>query len=271
MGLIDSKSTIVAPRGEFSEGALSLKRSKKFAYIAAGKRLGLFENLIWHASTEFEASDIRRVMGATAKDIMIASDLSGIPRESPSTYRSRCPGDPLRIAFISRISPMKNLTYALRILGRLDLPIVFNIFGPPEDAEYTAECERLSYGLPTNIVVRWRGSLEPSQVSVAMVEHDLFFLPTLGENYGHVIAEALAAGTPVLISDLTPWRGLSKLDVGDDLPLADPLAFVGAIRRANKMSPSENLARRQRAFDYARERHRNVTDVEANRRLFGAA
>ena len=35
-------------------------------------------------------------------------------------------------------------------------------------------------------------------------EYDLLFLPTKGENFGHVILESMSAGTPVLISDTTP-------------------------------------------------------------------
>jgi hypothetical protein len=41
-----------------------------------------------------------------------------------------------------------------------------------------------------------------------LAEYDLFLFPTLGENYGHVISEALASGCPVVISDQTPWRNL---------------------------------------------------------------
>ena len=40
--------------------------------------------------------------------------------------------------------------------------------------------------------------------------HDLLFLPTAGENFGHVILEAMQAGVPVLISDKTLWKNLSK-------------------------------------------------------------
>ena len=60
----------------------------------------------------------------------------------------------------------------------------------------------------------------------------MFFLPTLGENFGHVIAES-----PVLISDQTPWRNLKNHGVGWDLPLNDPDSFRKAIvESANKSS-----------------------------------
>jgi glycosyltransferase involved in cell wall biosynthesis len=57
----------------------------------------------------------------------------------------------------------------------------------------------------------------------------LFFLPTLGENYGHSIAEAMLSGVPVLIADTTPWRDLTALKLGADLPLNNPKAFADFI------------------------------------------
>lgn len=53
-----------------------------------------------------------------------------------------------------------------------------------------------------------------------MSEHDLLLMPTLGENFGHVIPEALISGCPVLISDRTPWRELESKKAGWDIPLS---------------------------------------------------
>jgi glycosyltransferase involved in cell wall biosynthesis len=44
-------------------------------------------------------------------------------------------------------------------------------------------------------------------------------MPTLGENFGHVFLEALAAGCPLIISDRTPWLRLDQKGIGWDLPL----------------------------------------------------
>jgi len=69
------RPVILGPRGEFSQGALALKSAKKRAYLALVKHLGLYKNVIWHASTEHEAADIRRVMGASAT-VRIAIDIA---------------------------------------------------------------------------------------------------------------------------------------------------------------------------------------------------
>lgn len=80
--------------------------------------------------------------------------------------------------------------------------------------------------LPAHIEATYCGP-GPLPVPALMREHDLFFFPTLGENYGHVIIESLSAGTPVLISDQTPWT--SDADGACALPLKNQQQFVTAI------------------------------------------
>ena len=65
-------------------------------------------------------------------------------------------------------------------------------------------------------------------MSESLAKNDLFFFPAHGENYGHVIAEAMAAGCPVLISDQTAWRNLEEKGAGWDLPLDAPGRFRAA-------------------------------------------
>jgi glycosyltransferase involved in cell wall biosynthesis len=65
-------------------------------------------------------------------------------------------------------------------------------------------------------------------------------LPSRGENFGHVIAEALAAGCPTVISDRTPWRALRESRAGWDLPLDDLAGFHRAIETLVQMDANEH-------------------------------
>lgn len=268
LGKLINAPTLLAPRGEFSAGALALKAGKKSTYLRLGSSTGLFRGLHWHASTEHEAADIRAVMGVDDAQIAIASDLSATLPDMPPLHKPRAPGTPLRVLFLSRVSPMKNLDYALHVLKDVDLPVNFTIVGPEEDATYSERCRELVNALPKNIQVRWVGPIQPDAIPQTMANNDLFFLPTLGENFGHVIAEALGAGTPVLLSDTTPWRGLAELGIGHDLPLAQPQRFRDALYDAWHQSATEAVRTRARAAFYAREKQRNSADIEANRALF---
>ena len=63
MGLLPRRPVVVAPRGEFSRGSLSIKSKRKQVYVKLSKWLGFYRGVIWHASTNLEEADIRRSMG----------------------------------------------------------------------------------------------------------------------------------------------------------------------------------------------------------------
>src|SRR5207249_704153 len=50
--------------------------------------------------------------------------------------------------------------------------------------------------------------------SRAYREASLFVLPTHSENFGMTVAEALAAGTPAIVTHGAPWAGLAQYDAG---------------------------------------------------------
>jgi hypothetical protein len=64
-----------------------------------------------------------------------------------------------------------------------------------------------------------KGEIQHNEIATKLSENHLFYLPTLGENYGHSIVESFLSGTPALISDMTPWRNLTALNAGWDMPL----------------------------------------------------
>jgi glycosyltransferase involved in cell wall biosynthesis len=265
LGLAPRKPVIVAPRGEFSTGALGIKRSKKMAYIAIAKVLGLYRNVLWHASSVHEAKDIHVIFGATTR-IHVASDL---PRgiQNNLIHMPREPGQPLRVVFLSRISPMKNLKYALEILSRVKAPIDFTIIGPVSDQVYWSECRGLIESLPLNIRVSYDCIVPAPDVPKVMAQHDIFFLPTLGENFGHVIIEALGAGVPALISDQTPWQDFEAAGCGWVIPLSNVNAYVSRIEKLFAEKSKEALARRGAAIEYARKFSNESGIVDDNRAL----
>jgi glycosyltransferase involved in cell wall biosynthesis len=107
--------------------------------------------------------------------------------------------------------------------------VTYHIYGPIEDEFIWDDCKKKINKLPKNISVEYKGSIEKNNVTKIFEEYDLMFLPSFGENYGHVIVESLSVGTPVLLSDKTPWRNLSNKGLGWDIPLNEPDKFVTVI------------------------------------------
>lgn len=262
---IFSAPVILGPRGEFSSGAMGIKTKKKRLFIGFAKIIGAYRCIVWHASSEYEAEDIRAIMGASCR-IRIAPDIS-LPLEDAGSLLRRN-GGALRIACVARISRMKNLDGALRVLLAVRTPVKFDVYGPVEDEAFWGECLSIACELPENIEFSYKGGLAPAEVMATLSRYDLFFLPTLGENFGHVIAEALFSGLPVLISDQTPWKGLRERDLGWDLPLVDAQSFVDAIEFCGALADPEYLDWRLKIRDWAVKNIANEEIIDKSRRLF---
>jgi glycosyltransferase involved in cell wall biosynthesis len=265
-----SKPVILAPRGEFAEAALSLKFAKKYAYILLGRVTGLYKNLTWHASSGFEEADIMRVMKIKREKIHIALDLP-VKFVKDNYYLSSLQHSAdgiFKIIFISRIARVKNLDYAIQILGKLKAAVLFDIYGPLEDMKYWNECRMLIGKLPVNITVRYKGIVLPDQVVQIFSGYDLFLFPTGGENFGHVIAECLISGTPVLTSDKTPWRNLRDNELGWDIPLDQIGSWAEVIEKCALMSSEVRLQNRVRIRNYMEENLLDPGVIESHRQLF---
>lgn len=270
---MSKKPTLLAPRGEFSIGAMKLKSFKKNIYISIFKLFGWYKNITWHASSYYEARDIKRVFPVLDEAVLTALDMpsSRIDTQFDISKRPSLVSDSdniLRIIFLSRISPMKNLDYALHVLSRITVNVVFDIYGPTEDKEYWSDCQQVMKDMPDNVSVKYCGEVEPDNVVAIFGKYDLFLLPTLGENFGHVIVESLTAGTSVLISDQTPWQSLSIDGLGWDLPLDNMERFVEVIESFSLKSQYEKDELRFHIHTKMVERLHNSNVVNDNRQLF---
>ena len=267
---LPKKPVIIAPRGEFSEGALIQKKYKKLLYLKLANILNLYDDVIWQASSQYEADEIRKAVGGNVKKLIVAPDLPPKMEEIPNIvkYKERLIAEPLKICFLSRISPKKNLDFALHIVSQVTIQLEFNLYGPKEDYEYWKLCEKLIKNMPANIKVNYRGNLEHDKVIQTFSKHDLFLFPTKGENFGHVILESMLAGTPVLISDTTPWKALELSGAGWDLPLGAIDPYIAVIEKLSGLNEVEYVSLRKRTYDYAKRISCDKTVLEANKRLF---
>ena len=271
LGLLPDAPVILAPRGEFSKGALKIKWLKKKIFIALSRVIGLYDHINWQASSAYEKKDIQSIMGKRAENIVVAPDLTVCEDLSAPGKAGGKTGSCLKIVFLSRITPMKNLDYAVNVLAKVKTPVMFTIAGPVDDKPYWDLCRSLIRNLPGNITVNYMGSVAHEKVHDVLSENDLFFLPTRGENFGHVILESLSAGTPVLVSDQSPWRSLEQKGVGWDLPLEDEEAFVKRIEACFSTGPEAYRAWRNNVKAFAASVHADTAAMESSRQLFLSA
>jgi len=269
--LLPARPTVIAPRGMFSPGALALKTYKKQAYLAFAGAAGLHNGVTWHAASEREKHDIQQ---QASEDVTIQVAPNGPTNEvllGETVTPDRKKEGRLRVLFMSRIAPEKNLDGALDLLRKVQGVVTFDIYGPISDNAYWKACRRRMEQLPQNVRAQYRGAIPHDEVVATMATYDLFFLPTHGENFGHVILEALAAGCPVLISDQTPWIALQAKKAGWDVSLSAPDRFVRIIERCIQVPADEYRHWRAGAQSLARQSVDLEATAEASRKLFDSA
>lgn len=244
---------ILAPCGELAPAALKLKSVKKRAFLGAARAAALYRDVIWKASAEAEADEIRNVFGQHVQ-VLIAPDLPPreiLPDVDLSKKPEKRPGA-AKFIFVSRITPKKNLDFLLRSMAPLDEgEIELQIVGPPEDKGYWAECRDLIAKLPPNISVTVTGALRYEEVLERLSEAHFFVLPTLNENFGYVFVEAMAAGCPLIISERTIWNGLEYLGIGRNIPLDTQASWSRALRDFVAMDAESFIRMSSAARDHA--------------------
>ena len=125
-------------------------------------------------------------------------------------------------------------------------------------------------GRRANVSVRYCGPVPFGEAADVLSRYDALLHPTLGENFGHVILEALAAGCPVVVSDATPWRDLEAKGVGWDIPLGAPDRFRAVLSKLVDMDAEEHRRSSEAARAYATEVSASRATIDANRSLFTA-
>jgi len=256
-----SAPILLAPRGMLSKGALSLKSFKKNIYLLSAKLFGWYKNVHFHATNKQEEQDIKARF--SSPKITVASNLnSGSVIKNSSTKKT---GE-LALFFLSRISEVKNLHFALEVLKEVptDIQIKYDIYGNLEDQTYWNRCLEIINQLPKNVCVTYKNELAFNEVQNVISTYHALFLPTLNENFGHSIVESLLSGCPAIISDQTPWNDLEKNNAGYALPLNNKEGFLNAIVEMAKLNQDEFSQKSNAANSYIS----NKIEVEKSINLY---
>lgn len=230
---LHGKRVILAPRGMLGKGALEIKQGKKQIFLSVAKILGWYKNIVWHASTKEEWTEIKKAFGDHSK-VKIAQNIPVKQAYSLEEVVEFKKTGTVKFIFMSRISKIKNLHLAIKALKEiaLDKNVVFDIYGSIEDRVYF-ETFKASLGkLSPMLNINYKGEVQPSDVPALLVQADYMILPSQNENFGHTIVEAWANGCPVIISQNTPWHQLNEKNIGWDVDLNEPNALKEIIDEA---------------------------------------
>ncbi len=240
---------VLAPRGMLKSTALAHKSWKKKPLLSFLKWSGLVKRICFHATSSEEVDEI--LAAFPGSDVVHIPNIPASPQQKPVS--SRKVQGRLRLLFVGRIHPIKNLHYLLERLATIRHQVELSIIGPEEDSTYVHKCKQMAAHLPSNLTVEFLGPQPEEVISQQLQNTDALVLPTEGENFGHAIFEAFAAGVPVIISDRTIWRDLPRRFAGWDLPLESPESFEQAFDLLGQMGPQEHERWQDGALSVAQE------------------
>jgi glycosyltransferase involved in cell wall biosynthesis len=257
------KPYVITPHGmlspwSFSSGS-AINRWGKRAYMALRLRGNLDGAAALHFTTSAER-DLAGRLGLRPAAIIepVGIDLSEFASPPPrGAFRAGRPeiGQRPVVLFLGRLSPQKGLDVLVPAFARFakgDEKAVLVLAGPDYD----------SYGEVVKSLVRrhalerrviFTGMLRGRERIEALVDADLFALTSRHENFGIVVAEAMAAGTAVLLSrEVNIWSDVTGAGAGSAAE-AEPGAVAAEMSRwMNDPALRRQAGERGRAFALSR-------------------
>lgn len=227
---------LVSPRGMLEPRALDFKKWKKRAAWWVYQRKDLASVTGFHATAAAEKQTV--VSRWPDHPVAVIPNGVEIPKGSMATPGSD--SEDKVVLFVGRLHPIKGLPMLLHAWA-VTRPVGWrlHIAGPSENG-HRAELERLIGKLGIGDRVRLNDELDEDSKRQAMENANLFVLPSQTENFGIVVAEALACGIPVIATQGTPWQSLEEERCGWWVPgTTDGMA--NALRDATH-TPLEKLS-----------------------------
>ena len=210
--VMQRKAIIISPRGELYASALSQKAMKKKVWKGL---VGLFQKHInFHATNTFEKGIIQQHF-PKAKSVTLIPNYIKLEQKLDVEIKDQ-------FVFVGRINPIKNIDLLIHAFSELlksnvssnyELLIVGSARLPYE-LEYEVLLKDLIMELNLQDHVKLLGHLEGEDKHQIIASSKALVLPSKSENFGNVVLEALAQGTPVIASKNTPWEILEQHNSG---------------------------------------------------------
>jgi glycosyltransferase involved in cell wall biosynthesis len=231
--------------------AYPLKHLKKWVYWQLNERRVLRDA----AAVFFTCEEERRLARVSfqpyaCRERVVAYGTAAPPADAVAQVRawhSALPalGDRPFWLFLGRIHEKKGVDLLVRAYGewagRAGRPVpALVLAGPCADAGYRRQLDELAGRLPPSAALHWAGMLEGDTKWGALRSAEAFVLPSHQENFGIAVAEALAVGTPVLISrQVNIWTEIEAAGAG----IAEPDTAAGTLRLLEKWDATPPGAR----------------------------
>lgn len=231
---------VAAPRGTLGPWPLRQKKWKKRTAWCLYQRRALGRATVLHATSRLEAQSFRQ-LGLEHPIAILPNAVDGNEFALDGAARRR------EALFLSRFHTTKGLLNLVRAWSEVR-PEGWSVrLVGPDEAGHRSELEAAVRELNLEDRFEFSGPVYGKAKARQLAQSDLFILPTKSENFGIVVAEALAAGTPVITTRAAPWKDLEDHDCGWWIDVGvQPLARALADATRRDLDELEEMGRRGR-------------------------
>jgi len=263
---------VISPRGMLEDWSLRRSRAKKWLVWHLMEKRNLLSAAAFHATSAMEAESIRRV-GFTQPIAVIPNgvEVPDEPVPGRELLERRFPQlcQKKWLLFMSRLHPKKGLRELASAWGQLTphFPDWQLLIAGPDEGGFRTEVQTALAASGGHRSTVFTGGLQGEDKSAALANSALFVLPTHSENFGVVVAEALAHGCPAIVTKHAPWPELISercgwwIDWGDD-------ALSRALTEAMTLSESERRVMGERGRRLIAERYNWQTTAAQMHKLY---
>lgn len=217
------KPLVWSPRGSLQrwEGTSKKVFKKIWEYIC---NVALDKNkTVFHVTSQLEAEESKkRIKGICAEIIK-----NGVDIPLKNEKRKWLSDGKLRLLFIGRLHPKKGIENLLNALRNFSEGYTLTICGSGDNS-YVESLKKMAKDFGISNKVNFAGHVEGDLKSKMFWSSDVCVVPSHTENFGMVVAEALAYGVPVIASKGTPWQEIVEHDCGLWIE-NDPKSLANAI------------------------------------------
>jgi glycosyltransferase involved in cell wall biosynthesis len=169
-----------------------------------------------HCTSETEAEGVRNMLGKDARILLVPNGI-----DSRDIKVAECPaGDGMKLCFLGHIQQEKGINAFIRAWLKVRNPADrLAIAGRSVDGDYFEEFQELIE--QAQGAISYHGYLERGEVMDLLASSHFLVLPSgleeaggMRENFGNVVAEAMAAGRPVLVAKGLAWDHLDSIGAG---------------------------------------------------------
>jgi glycosyltransferase involved in cell wall biosynthesis len=205
---------VVSPRGSLDPDALVFSPRKKTWYFRLGGSRALEEATAFHVTSEMERAYVEALRPSAC--IRVVPNGVEVPSRDELERWTIAPAAEPIVLYLGRIHPKKNVITLVRAWASVAArhPEAKLVIAGPDDHGHRAEVQRVITAERLDGSAMLAGRVVGDDKHKLLARACCLVLPSQTENFGNVVAEALAHGVPVIASTGTPWGGLHDRDCG---------------------------------------------------------